>query len=155
MAKSGKQSKEPAEPDRLARIRTIYLAITACIALAGLVDATYLTVAHLSGINSLCGESHGCSEVLGSTYASVRGIPTAAFGVVGYFAAFSAATLALFSYRWARTCQVAIVALMFVATLWFLYLQAAVIHAFCPYCLLSAAFVFCMTGLTLAYPPKR
>jgi uncharacterized membrane protein len=155
MAKSSKQISERPQTDRLARVRKVFLLITAVIALAGLTDATYLTVSHLSGVTSVCGESHGCSEVLGSTYATFRGIPTAAFGAIGYFAVFSAAMLALFGYRSARTFLSVVIAAMFVATLWFLYLQAFVIHAFCPFCLLSAAFVFCLAGLALAYPPER
>ena len=143
------------QTDRLSRIRTIFFWIIACVALAGLVDATYLTAAHLSGVTALCGESLGCSEVLGSAYASFRGIPTAAFGMLGYFVAFSAAILILFGYGWARRFLMIVVALMFIATLWFLYLQAAVLHAFCPFCLLSAAFTFCMAGLVLAAPPAR
>ena len=149
------QTQKKNGTDRLARVRKIFLWIIACVALVGLADATYLTAAHLSGVTSLCGESVGCSEVLGSVYASFRGIPTAAFGVLGYFAAFSATILALFGYRWARSLLIAVVAIMFAATLWFLYLQAAVLHAFCPYCLLSAAFTFCMAGLVLASPRHR
>lgn len=149
------QTPRKNQTERLARIRTIFLWIIACVALAGLADATYLTAAHLSGVTSLCGESLGCSEVLGSAYASFRGVPTAAFGMLGYFVAFSAAILALFGYRWARGFLIAVVAIMFAATLWFLYLQAAVLHAFCPFCLLSAAFTFCMAGLVLASPPLR
>jgi uncharacterized membrane protein len=153
MAKPSKQPNKNSQSDRLARIRRIFLLIIALVALAGLTDATYLTVAHLSGDTAVCGESHGCSEVLNSVYASFRGIPTAAFGALGYFSAFSAATLVLFGYRWARSLLFAVVTVMFAATLGFLYLQAAVINAFCPFCLLSAAFTFCMMGLILASPP--
>lgn len=155
MAKSMRRQRLATEPRSLERLRTVYLAIIAVIALAGLSDATYLTAAHLSGLNSVCGESQGCSQVLGSAYASFRGIPTAAFGAIAYFVVFSAATLALFGYRWARYVLVVMVAMMFVATGWFVYLQAAVLHAFCPFCLLSAAFVCCLAGLLLAYPPHR
>src|ERR1700712_3185529 len=103
MAKQSTGARNSAQDERLARIRTIFLSIVAVIALCGLADAAYLTVAHLSGVTSICGESHGCSVVLGSPYASLRGIPTAAFGGVGYFTAFSAAILALFGYARART----------------------------------------------------
>ena len=138
---------------RLERIRVILLVITAVIALAGLADATYLTVSHLAGDDSVCGASHGCSTVLGSKYAVIGGVPTAAFGVLGYFFVFSAAILAAFGYDRARAFLSWVVIAMFVATLWFLYLQAFVLHAFCPLCLFSAAVTFCIAGLTLAAPP--
>jgi len=155
LAKKQKDSMDSHARDPLARTRVIVNAITAVVALAGLADATYLTVAHLAGDNSVCGPSQPCSIVLGSTYAQIAGIPTAAFGVLAYFSAFSAATLAAFGYARARTFLIVIVAAMFAFTLWLLYLQAYVLHAFCPFCLLSAAFTFCLAGLTLATPPAR
>jgi uncharacterized membrane protein len=141
--------------DRLHRIRVILLVITAVIALAGLADATYLTVSHLAGDDSVCGASKSCSVVLGSKYAVMAGIPTAAFGALAYFTAFGAATLAAFGYDRARIFLMWLVTAMFAATLWFLYLQAFVLHAFCPFCLFSAAVTFCITGLTLAAPPRQ
>lgn len=142
-------------PDRFKRARLIFLIITAVIALAGLADATYLTVSHLAGDDSVCGASQSCSVVLGSKYAVIAGIPTAAFGVVAYFSVFSSAILAAFGYVRAKTFLAWIIAAMFVATLWFLYLQAFVLHAFCPFCLFSAAVTFCLAGLTLGTPPAR
>jgi uncharacterized membrane protein len=132
-----------------------FFIIIALIALLGLADATYLTVSHLAGDTSVCGASQPCSIVLGSKYAVIGGIPTAAFGVLAYFSAFSAATLAAFGYRRARTFLTLIIVGMFAVTLWFLYLQAFVLHAFCPFCLFSAAVTFCLAGLTLGIPPGR
>ena len=129
------------------------LILTAVIALAGLGDATYLTVSHLAGDNSVCGAAQGCSTVLGSKYAVIAGIPTAVLGVIAYFLAFSAATLAAFGYARAQILLNLLVAIMFVVTLWFLYLQAFVLHAFCPFCLFSAAVTFCLAGLRLGTPP--
>ena len=141
--------------DRLERVRVILLIITAVIALAGLADATFLTVSYLAGDDSVCGALKPCSVVLGSKYAVIAGVPTAGFGVLAYFSVFSAATLAAFGYQRARTFLALIVIAMFAATLWFLYLQAFVLHAFCPFCLFSAAVTFCLAGLTLASPPAR
>jgi len=91
--------------------------------------------------------------VLGSVYASVRDIPTAAFGALGYFVVFSLATLAAFGYARARMFLAVGVAAMFLGTLFLLYVQAFVLHAFCPFCLLSAALTFILAGLVLATPP--
>ncbi|MFL6531053.1 MAG: vitamin K epoxide reductase family protein, partial [Chthoniobacterales bacterium] len=73
---------------------------------------------------------------LRSAWASVRGIPLAAIGGLAYFTVFSGATLAAFHYRRAETVVAIMVALMFLATLGLLYVQARVLHAFCEYCLL-------------------
>lgn len=126
--------------------------LLAVIALLGLADATYLTVAHLTGDDAVCGPSIGCSTVLGSAYATIGRIPTAAFGAVAYFTVFSLAILAVFGYARMRSFLIVVVGLMFAASLYFLYLQAFVLHAFCPFCLFSAALTFLMAGLLLAFP---
>ena len=117
---------------------TLLDAAAALLALVGVADSVYLTVQHLLGNTLRCTLTSGCSEVLGSPYASLAGVPLAALGAVAYFAAFSLATLSAFGYTKARTLLAALVAVMFVVTLWLLYLQAFVLHAFCQYCLLSA-----------------
>jgi uncharacterized membrane protein len=137
-----------------ARFQIILTTIAAVISLAGLADATYLTVTHLTGDDLVCGSPGGCSAVLSSVYASVAGIPTAAFGALAYFVAFSSATLAAFGYARARTVFLLVVMAMFGATLWLLYVQAFILHAFCPFCLLSAAFTFLLAGIVVATPPS-
>ena len=131
--------------------RILYL-IAAFISLAGLADATYLTIMALTGETAACGGSAGCSEVLRSGYAKIAGIPVAILGVFGYFAAFSFATFAGFGYRRARGLFALTVWTMFAMTLWLLYVQAFVLHAFCRYCLFSAAFTFLLAGLVVASP---
>jgi len=118
---------------------TLLDAAAALLALVGVADSVYLTVQHLLGNTLRCTLTSGCSEVLGSPYASIWGVPLAAVGAVAYFTAFSLATLSAFGYLKARTLLAVLVAAMFVVTLWLLYLQAFVLQAFCQYCLLSAA----------------
>jgi uncharacterized membrane protein len=114
--------------------------LAASLALAGLVDASYLTVEHLSGRSVRCVVVSGCDQVLMSPYAELwGGLPLAALGALAYFAAFSLSILSAFGDDSSRRLLVPLVALMFVFTLWLLYVQAFVIKAFCTYCLLSAA----------------
>ncbi|MBK9708962.1 MAG: vitamin K epoxide reductase family protein [Acidobacteria bacterium] len=115
----------------------IYL-VAIIVSLIGLGDSIYLTAEHLAGRTIRCTVIRGCSEVLGSSYAKIAGLPTASFGILAYFTVFSLATLALFGYRGAWKSLSLLVAAMFLATLWFVYLQAFVLHAFCQFCLLSA-----------------
>lgn len=126
-------------------------AVVALVALFGLTDAVYLTVEHLSGQSVRCMVVSGCDEVLQSSYATVAGgVPVAAVGAVAYFTVFSLATLAAFGYDGARKLLTPLVAVMFLATLWFLYLQAFVIRAFCTYCLISATITTVLALLVLA-----
>src|ERR1043166_324316 len=113
--------------------------LVAGLSLIGLGDAIYLTVQDLTGQNLRCTIITGCAEVLGSKYAHIAGIPLATIGAAAYFAVFSLAVLIIFGELLARLLLQLLVAVMFVMTLWLIYLQAFVIHHFCQYCLLSAA----------------
>src|SRR5438105_7701404 len=112
--------------------------IAALVSLIGLGDAIYLTIQDLTGASLRCTIVSGCSEVLSSKYAHLGSIPLASVGALAYFAFFSLAILAAFGYAFARPLLAILVALMFLTTLWLLYLQAFVIRHFCQYCLLSA-----------------
>ena len=130
------------------RIAWSYL-IAALLSLVGLADAIYLTVQDLTGQHLRCTIVSGCSEVLGSPYAHIGSVPLAAIGAIAYFTVFSLSILAAFGYRFARPLLAALVGVMFLMTLWLLYLQAFVIHHFCQYCLLSAAVTTALTILVL------
>ena len=125
-------------PPTQQRVSRLY-ALAAVLSLVGLADAVYLTVEHLTGRSVRCTVTSGCSEVLASPYATIGGYPLALFGALAYFTAFSLATLAAFGSRRAGNLFTVLAALMFTVSLWLLYLQAFVLHAFCQYCLLSAA----------------
>ncbi len=151
MPRRGDLGKSTTAPT-LSRAQIIIYCAMAAIALVGLADASYLTVMHLTGDDVACGPGGGCSAVLSSAYASIGKIPTAGFGALAYFVAFSCATLVAFGYLRARIALNLLVLLMFAASLGLLYLQAFVLHAFCPFCLLSAALTFLLAGLLLIVP---
>ncbi len=137
------QAAEHAASER----HTLLYGVAAMLSLIGLADAIYLTVEHLAGRSVQCTVVSGCSEVLGSAYATVGGFPLASFGALAYFTTFSCATLAAFGYRSARTLLALVVASMLVVALWLLYVQAFVLHAYCAYCLLSAAITLSLAGI--------
>ncbi len=137
------------------RMRTIIYTLAAILAVLGLADTTYLTANHLAGTEAACGGTSNCSQVLGSIYSSMHGIPLASIGALAYFVVFSFATLAAFGYQSARFGLAVMVGAMFLSTLRLLYLQAFVLHAYCAYCLASAALIFLLAGLLIAAPPAR
>lgn len=110
------------------------------LAVAGFLDAAWLTASHLSGQTLTCGPGGGCELVLTSRYATVAGVPLAAVGVAYYVVA----TLIAWTPRDAWTRRLARVflaletgALLFSGGLF--WLQWARIHAWCRFCLFSAA----------------
>jgi uncharacterized membrane protein len=131
------------------RLESSLYILAAFIALLGLSDSIYLTVQHLTGANVDCVASADCETVLGSTYAAVGKVPLAAFGALAYFSVFSLATLGCFGRGWTRPLFLWLVAGMLGVTCWLLYLQAFVLHAFCDFCLLSAAFTAILSAIAL------
>ena len=136
--------------DRASRGQAKRYLLIAVISLAGLADAIFLTVEHLTGATLSCVVSTGCSEVLASRYSMVGSVPMAALGAGAYFLMFSAAILAAFEYRWAGNFLLLLAGPMLGTTLWLVYVQAFVLHAFCDYCLLSAAITLVLVTLIAA-----
>jgi uncharacterized membrane protein len=123
--------------------------VAAVVALLGLADGIYLTIEHVTGRTAQCIASSGCQDVLSSKYAAMGPIPLASLGALAYFTAFSLALLAAFGYAKCRTLFGLLVAVMFATTLWLLYLQAFVLHAFCDYCLFSAGVTTVLTFIAI------
>jgi uncharacterized membrane protein len=139
----------------VSRFRTILYTVVAIVAVAGLADATYLTVQALTGETLSCGGSPDCFRVLGSSYAKLGGIPVAILGTLAYFTVFTFAIFAGFGYSWAPRFLALMTGAMFLMTLWLLYVQAFLLHAYCRYCLFSAAITFLIAGLLIAVPPSQ
>lgn len=131
------------------RLRRRLYFVAAVVALLGLADGIYLTVEHVTGRTAECVASSGCQEVLGSKYAAVGPLPLAAIGAFAYFTAFSAALLAAFGYPKCGGFFAFVVTLMFGTTLCLLYIMAFVLHAFCDYCLFSAAVTTVLTLIAI------
>ena len=128
-----------------------WVAITfAVAALIGFSDASYLTAEHLRGVTPPCSVVHGCEVVLTSSYATVLGVPLSVLGMV-YYATLLVLLVAYADsgnkqfFRWA--CRIAVGGFLF--TLWLVYLQAFVLHAFCQYCMLSALVSLVLLGLSV------
>ncbi len=132
----------------------------AIVALIGLADAVYLTAHHYNVEPVPCGAAFDCEMVLTSPFATLGGIinwfgpetmaptgsvsdiPLAAFGAAAYFVAFALATFTAFGDRRMWKLFGAQVALMAAFSGWLIYVQAALIGAYCQFCLISAATTF-------------
>jgi uncharacterized membrane protein len=130
--------------------------ITATLALAGFFVALYLSLWKLGLVGSLACGTGGCEYVQSSTYAVVLGMPVAFFGVAGYLAILVVSLTGL-QARWAERREPTAVLLALAGagvafTAYLTYLEAAVLHAWCRWCLVSAGiitgiFVASVTGL--------
>ena len=127
----------------------------AFVALIGLLDAGYLTIKHFTAEPVPCSLIEGCETVLTSAYAEFAGVPTAAYGALAYFAAFSLAILAAYGNRLMWKLFGVHVVVMALVTCWLLYLQAFVINAFCQFCLISALTTFLLLILFIISKATR
>ena len=137
------------------RLRQITIALT----IIGLLVSIYMTIYKLTNNESMCIGSSGCSEVNASRYSEINGIPVAVLGVVGY-----AAILALlFLEQRPGFIQVngsmlffGISLIGFLFTLYLIYIEIALIKAYCPFCLASQAVmivIFIISVIRLARQP--
>lgn len=106
---------------------------SAVLALAGMGIAAYLTYVHYSGAAIAC-STGGCERVQTSSYAELAGIPVAVIGLVGYF------LILLSAFAAGEVGAVAAAALTvggFAFAVYLIYVQVALIEAFCIWCLAS------------------
>jgi uncharacterized membrane protein len=108
------------------------------LAAAGFLVSLYLTITKVAGSNALfCEAGGGCETVQASRYSTFIGVPTAAWGMALYALIGGLAALGLPQRRWLWAFGLAVSGAAFAAYL--TYLELAVIHALCPYCLVAAA----------------
>ena len=128
-------------------------------ALAGLIDATYLTYEHFSKTIPVCTTNilfADCGKVLSSPYALLFGIPLALIGVFQYSLILTLSFLAFqLKNSTARYLLVLPAIAGFIASLYFVFLQVAIIKAICLYCLLSALTSNILFILTLIFLKKE
>lgn len=126
------------EKTQTSKIRNVSL----ILASIGLIDALYLTIIKLTNHSPFCVQGLGsCGAVTSSKYSEIYGIPISLFGMLAYL---SIILTVIFIGRinilkeYGKYLLFGITLLGFLFSIYLTYLQAGVIHAFCPYCLLSA-----------------
>jgi len=104
----------------------------------GFIDSLYLNVIEYSGRQITCSLIAGCQTVLASSYAWVGPVPLAMLGVLFYLGVLIGTVAYIDTHRQLFISAVASVTIVgFFASLYFVYLQAVVLQAWCQYCLLS------------------
>ncbi len=122
----------------LRKISNTLLVLLGLSAIVGLIDSLYLTITHYTNALVPCNFTHGCETVLRSSYSEILGMPVAAFGVIFYIVVLSA-SIFFIQHKMFHWWLVIWGLIGFTSTLYLFYIQAFILHAFCQYCLLSAA----------------
>lgn len=116
--------------------------VTIISAIIGLVDSIYLTWVKLSNTAAYCLPGVGdCETVNNSRYAAINGIPIALLGALAYLTILvvllSERGIAFFaSYGPLAIFGISLIGVIYSAYL--TYLELAILHAVCPFCVLSA-----------------
>jgi len=128
--------------------------VSAALALVGLLLSMYLWLYKIGALGALaCGDG-ACEQVQLSPHAQILGIPVAFLGVVGYLAIFAIALLGIqprfVGTRWPTDVLLALAAGGVAFSAYLTYLEAAVIHAWCRWCIASAAIMVTLFGVIAA-----
>jgi uncharacterized membrane protein len=119
--------------------------IVAALALAGIFISTYLTLYKLSVIGDLSCTIGSCETVNTSRWSTFLGLPVAAWGLLFYLDVFGVAFLGtmprLEDEPLISVVLVAEAGIGVLVSAWLTYLELAVIHAVCIWCVTSAAIV--------------
>lgn len=124
----------------------------------GLLDALYLSWSKLAHQQVICGSYKGCETVNSSPYAEIGGIPIALLGAGAYLVILALLYLESRGGFWQENGPLAIFVVSLAGTLYSAYLtyvEIAVIHAVCLYCVASAitmTVVFALTTFRLVIP---
>ncbi len=111
------------------------------LATIGLIDALYLVWIKIVPSTAMCFGVGDCEAVNTSIYSTIHGIPIALFGALAYAAVLGSVLLEprmAFFNEWGPLVEFG---LAFAGTLYSIYLtyiEVAVLHKICPYCVTSA-----------------
>jgi uncharacterized membrane protein len=137
------------------RLKQVIVALT----VLGVLVSIYMTIFKLTNNENMCIGSHGCSIVNASGYSSVRGIPVAVFGVLGYLSIlvlFYLETKPGFFQTNGSMLLFTVTLAGFLFTLWLVFVEVALIKAYCPFCItsqISMTIIFILTVIRVIKQP--
>jgi len=128
--------------------------IVATLALAGIFISLYLTLYKIGVIGELSCSIGSCETVNTSKWSRFLGLPVAAWGLLFYLDVFAIGLIGTFPrFENERFISVVLVAETVVGVLfsaWLTYLELAVIHAICIWCVTSAVIVTLILVVSVA-----
>lgn len=135
--------------------------ISIALAVFGLLISIYMTIYKLTENNSLCLGSGDCATVNASVYSEVNGVPVALIGVGGYLAILVVLLLEnriRFLMKNAALIVFGLTLFGFLFTIYLIYVEAALIRAYCPFCIASQTIMtilFILSVIRLARQPTN
>ena len=125
----------------------------------GLIVSVYMTIYKATSNNAMCLGSGDCSSVNASRYSEVYGIPVASVGIAGYFAILLAHWYERRDKFFQKNGPMLVFGMAltgFLFTVYLIYVEAAILKAYCPFCLASQiamTFIFIISIIRLVRQP--
>lgn len=114
--------------------------ISMILVVIGLAVSIYMTIYKVTSNDALCLGSGDCSIVNASRYAEVYGIPVATIGIAGYFAILLVLWYERHDSFFEQNGPMLVFGMAltgFLFTVYLVYVEFALLHALCPFCLTS------------------
>jgi len=112
------------------------------LVIIGLLVSIYMTIYKYTEADNMCLGSGDCHTVNFSEYADINGIPVAVIGVFGYAAILGVLILERRPGFFRTNGSMMLFGFSvtgFMFTLWLIYVEVALLQAYCPFCLTSQA----------------
>ena len=123
------------------RLSKIVITLIA-LAIIGLLVSIYMTIYKITSNDNMCIGSKDCSVVNASRYSEIYGIPVAVVGALGYAAILAVLLLERNPGFFKQNGTMLLFGLSltgFLFTLYLIFLEIALIKAYCPFCITSQA----------------
>jgi uncharacterized membrane protein len=117
-----------------------------------LIDSVYLTWIKLAHQEAACAGIGDCDAVNSSPYAEIGGIPIALLGALAYLLILCLLCFDRYKSRLGENSVLLVLGLTFIGVLYsayLTYLELFVLHAICPFCVISAVVMTLLFALTL------
>jgi uncharacterized membrane protein len=114
--------------------------ISVITVVVGLLVSIYMTIYKVTSNDAMCLGSGDCSTVNASRYSEVYGIPVASVGIAGYFAILLVHWYERRDKFFEKNGLILIFGMAltgFLFTVYLIYVEFALLKAFCPFCLAS------------------
>jgi uncharacterized membrane protein len=126
--------------------------ISFILVIIGLIVSVYMTIYKATANDAMCLGSGDCSTVNASRYSEVYGIPVASVGIAGYFAILLIHWYEKRDKFFEKNGPMMIFGLAltgFLFTLYLIYIEAAILKAYCPFCLASQIAMTIIFGISI------
>lgn len=115
--------------------------VSVILVMVGAIDSAYLAFLKFTGMVAACSDIGDCEAVNNSKYAEIGGIPLALLGLLGYLTILAFLVLETRFPSWRDGLHLGVFGFTLAGTIYSAYLtyiEIAVLHAICPYCVVSA-----------------